>query len=74
MDQSPLIPEDLLPSPAIDLKALFETADKMDVDETSTVSPAQRLCDAILAGESVQVLLPKIGELNCGGNRFANAL
>ncbi|XP_028169065.1 uncharacterized protein LOC114359033 [Ostrinia furnacalis] len=53
----PLIPEGLLPSPPIDLKALCESnAAKCDPSR----SPAQSLCDAILAGESIQQLLPKI--------------
>ncbi|XP_063828660.1 uncharacterized protein LOC135078036 [Ostrinia nubilalis] len=56
-EPTPLIPEDLLPSPPIDLKALCESnAAKCDPSR----SPAQSLCDAILAGESIQQLLPKI--------------
>ncbi|CAH0699360.1 unnamed protein product [Spodoptera exigua] len=54
-ETSPIIPEDLLPSPPIDLKQLCQQA-----AQAPNKSP-QQLCDAILRGETVDQLLPKIG-------------
>ncbi|KAF9410229.1 hypothetical protein HW555_010623 [Spodoptera exigua] len=53
-ETSPIIPEDLLPSPPIDLKQLCQQA-----AQAPNKSP-QQLCDAILRGETVDQLLPKI--------------
>ncbi|XP_039765470.1 histone-lysine N-methyltransferase EHMT2 isoform X2 [Pararge aegeria] len=56
LDQSPSIPEDLLPSLPTDLKSLFEGA----VDEEMSDHSIQVLFDAIMAGDPVEQLLPKI--------------
>ncbi|KAI5631912.1 ankyrin repeats (3 copies) domain-containing protein [Phthorimaea operculella] len=56
LDTGPVIPEDLLPSTPIDLKRLCE---KPDMEEDPT-DAAEALCDAILAGEDVDSLIPKI--------------
>ncbi|KAJ2946713.1 hypothetical protein O0L34_g12771 [Tuta absoluta] len=56
LDSGPVIPEDLLPSTPIDLKRLCE---KPDMEEDPT-DAAEALCDAILAGEDVDSLIPKI--------------
>ncbi|CAG5035106.1 unnamed protein product [Parnassius apollo] len=58
MDQGPLIPEDLLPSPPVDLKKLCETSSNEN-EETPT-SKIQALHDAIIAGETAEQLIPKI--------------
>lgn len=50
IDQGPIIPKDLLPSPPIELKQLGEAASK---------SPTH-LCEAIMKGETVDQLLSKI--------------
>lgn len=51
VDQGPIIPKDLLPSPPIELKQLGQPLSK---------SPSQ-LCEAIMKGESVDQLLSKLG-------------
>ena len=51
-----MIPEELLPSPPIDLKQLCEK-----VAGAPNKSP-QQLCDGILKGDTVDMLIPKIGE------------
>nr|XP_049698599.1 histone-lysine N-methyltransferase EHMT1 isoform X1 [Helicoverpa armigera] len=53
-ESGPLIPEDLLPSPPIDLKQLCQQA-----ANAPNKSP-QQLCDAILKGDTVDQLIPKI--------------
>uniref|UniRef100_A0A2A4K6U1 Pre-SET domain-containing protein n=1 Tax=Heliothis virescens TaxID=7102 RepID=A0A2A4K6U1_HELVI len=53
-ESGPLIPEDLLPSPPIDLKQLCQQA-----AHAPNKSP-QQLCDAILKGDTVDQLIPKI--------------
>ncbi|KAJ8734342.1 hypothetical protein PYW07_014893 [Mythimna separata] len=53
-EKGPIIPEDLLPSPPIDLKQLCEKA-----AGAPNKSP-QQLCDAILKGDTVDMLIPKI--------------
>ncbi|XP_052758812.1 histone-lysine N-methyltransferase EHMT2 [Galleria mellonella] len=62
-DEQPLIPEDLLPSNLEDLKRLCEKPESTDYEELLSGSPAQTLCDAILAGESIEQLIPKIASV-----------
>ncbi|KAM3957044.1 histone-lysine N-methyltransferase G9a [Aphomia sociella] len=60
VDEEPLIPEDLLPSSLEELKSLSEKREGTDYEEMLSASDAQSLCDAILAGETVELLMPKI--------------
>lgn len=53
-ESGPVIPADLLPSPPVDLKQICEQA-----AQAPNKSP-QPLCDAILRGDTVQQLIPKI--------------
>ncbi|XP_069366014.1 histone-lysine N-methyltransferase EHMT1 isoform X3 [Maniola hyperantus] len=56
LDQGPPIPEDLLPSLPADIKTLFEGVDNEDVSDHSI----QVLYEAIMSGEPVEQLIPKI--------------
>lgn len=56
LESGPVIPADLLPSPPVDLKQICEQA-----AQAPNKSP-QPLCDAILRGDTVQQLIPKIGK------------
>ncbi|XP_052747582.1 histone-lysine N-methyltransferase EHMT2 isoform X2 [Bicyclus anynana] len=56
LDQSPSIPEDLLPSLPTDLKTLFEGASNDGMNDHTI----QVLYEAIMAGEPVEQLIPKI--------------
>ncbi|XP_026728846.1 histone-lysine N-methyltransferase EHMT2 isoform X2 [Trichoplusia ni] len=53
-ESGPIIPEELLPSPPIDLKQLCQKT------QHAPSKSAQQLCDAILRGETVEQLIPKI--------------
>lgn len=54
-ESGPILPEELLPSPPIDLKQLCQKT------QHAPSKSAQQLCDAILRGETVEQLIPKIG-------------
>ncbi|CAH2068186.1 unnamed protein product, partial [Iphiclides podalirius] len=58
LEQGPLIPEDLLPSPPVDLTKLCE-ASIVEVGEMS-LSKLEWLHEAIIAGETPEQLIPKI--------------
>ncbi|CAK1599333.1 unnamed protein product [Parnassius mnemosyne] len=58
MDQGPFIPEDLLPSPPVDLKKLCKES-SIESEETQA-SKIEALHDAIIAGETAEQLIPKI--------------
>ncbi|KAG6459723.1 hypothetical protein O3G_MSEX011561 [Manduca sexta] len=55
LDTTPVIPEDLLPPTPLNLELLCKKREGPE-DEDS----ARKLCDAILAGESLEELIPKI--------------
>ncbi|XP_068628498.1 histone-lysine N-methyltransferase EHMT2 isoform X2 [Battus philenor] len=57
-DQGPLIPEELLPSPPVDLKKLCE--DTSSIDDEEPISKLELLYEAIIAGETAEQLIPKI--------------
>ncbi|KAL4701984.1 hypothetical protein ACJJTC_004318, partial [Scirpophaga incertulas] len=57
LDQEPLIPEELLPSISVDLKALYLEKDEDMADITTS---ALELYEAILAKETVEQLIPRI--------------
>ncbi|XP_072935188.1 uncharacterized protein [Epargyreus clarus] len=59
VDAGPVIPEGVLPSVPIDLKKICEEADTADGEEEDG-DPVERLYDAIVSGETVEQLIPKI--------------
>ncbi|XP_041973842.1 histone-lysine N-methyltransferase EHMT2 isoform X2 [Aricia agestis] len=69
LDHGPLIPEDLLP-PLVDIKQMCETAEGG--------KSVQELYDAIVAGERLEQIIPKlvgvdVNEVTCAGESCAHA-
>ncbi|XP_045541652.1 histone-lysine N-methyltransferase EHMT1 isoform X1 [Papilio machaon] len=58
IEQGPVIPEDLLPSPPVDLKRLCE--ETVSTEEDEPIDKVELLHDAIITGEAAEQLIPKI--------------